>query len=247
MSNEVRALLASGRLESYPAKDLVGWALERYGRKVALASSLSAEDMVVLHLMVELRSDARVFTLDTGRLPQETYALIDRVRERMGIRMEVFFPDAQAVEQMVNGKGLNLFYQSLENRHECCRVRKVEPLNRALGGLSAWITGLRREQAVTRCQLRKAEWDDEHGSLKLNPIADWTHDEVWAYIRKHDVPFHPWHSKGYPSLGCLPCTRAVQPGEDIRAGRWWWERPEQKECGLHVRQPVQADPWNGNI
>lgn len=248
MDEELSELLSSGRLEGYPARELLQWALERFGRSVALASSFGAEDMVVAHMMVQLNPAARVFTLDTGRLPQETYALMDRVRERLGIKVEVFFPEAEAVQRMVNEKGLNLFYQSLENRHECCRVRKVLPLNRALAGMRAWVSGLRREQAVTRCQLRKAEWDEDHGGLlKLNPLADWTHDEVWAYIRTHDVPYHPWHNKGYPSLGCLPCTRAVKPGEDVRAGRWWWERPEQKECGLHVRQPVQADPWSGNI
>lgn len=248
MSDDLAELLASGKLESYPAEELLGWALNRFGNRVALASSFGAEDMVVAHLMVKLDPKARVFTLDTGRLPQETYALMDRVRERLGIKTEVVFPDTQAVQKMVNEKGLNLFYHSLENRHECCRVRKVEPLNRALAGLGGWITGLRREQAVTRREVRKAERDEDHGGiLKLNPLADWVQDRVWTYIRRHDVPYHPWHNKGYPSLGCLPCTRAVRPGEDARAGRWWWEQSEQKECGLHVRQPLQADPWAANI
>jgi phosphoadenosine phosphosulfate reductase len=248
MSDDLAELLTSGELENYPAEELLGWALNRFGNRVALASSFGVEDMVVAHLMVKLDPKARVFTLDTGRLPQETYALMDRVRERLGIKIEVVFPDAQAVQKMVNEKGLNLFYHSVENRHECCRVRKVEPLNRALAGLGGWITGLRREQAVTRREVRKVERDEDHGGiLKLNPLADWTQDQVWAYIREHDVPYHPWHNKGYPSLGCLPCTRAVRPGEDARAGRWWWEQSEQKECGLHVRQPAQADPWAGNI
>lgn len=236
MADALSDLLAQRTLETYSAEDLLRWALSRFGNRVALASSFGAEDMVVAHMLVRIDPTARVFTLDTGRLPQETYALMDRARERLGVKLEVFFPDATAVERMVREKGLNLFYHSLEGRHECCRVRKVEPLGRALSGLDAWVTGLRREQAVTRREVLKAERDDEHGGmLKLNPLADWTNDQVWAYVKEHDVPVHPWHAKGYPSLGCLPCTRAVQPGEDARAGRWWWERPEQKECGLHVK------------
>ncbi|MGH7340721.1 MAG: phosphoadenylyl-sulfate reductase, partial [Candidatus Rokuibacteriota bacterium] len=181
--------------------------------------------------------NARIFTLDTGRLHGETYALIDAIRDRHGISIEVFFPRADAVESMVRGHGVNLFYRSVENRTQCCRVRKVEPLGRALAGLDAWITGLRREQTVTRGKARKAEIDTDHdGLVKINPLVDWSSGDVWAYIRAHDVPYNALHDQGYPSIGCAPCTRPVAPGEDLRAGRWWWEQDSAaKECGLHPR------------
>jgi phosphoadenosine phosphosulfate reductase len=180
-------------------------------------------------------ADFRLFTLDTGRLNQETYDCMDAIRERYGVQVEVFFPDAEGVEQMVRENGLNLFYNSVELRKLCCGVRKVEPLNRALKNLDAWMTGLRREQAATRADVRKIELDKDHGNIvKINPLVDWSTDDVWEYIRKNNVPYNRLHKQGYPSIGCAPCTRAVKPGEDLRAGRWWWENPDTKECGLHV-------------
>ena len=222
-------------LESRPAEEVLAWALAEFHPRIALASSFGAEDVVLVDMLVRLNPSPRVFTLDTGRLPAETYDLIDAIRARYGLAIEVYFPQADAVEAMVREHGVNLFYASVEQRKRCCGVRKVEPLGRALAGLGAWITGLRREQAVTRTTVGKIEVDADHGGIvKLNPLADWTGDQVWAYIRAHHVPYNPLHDRGYPSIGCAPCTRAVAPGEDPRAGRWWWEQPETRECGLHV-------------
>jgi len=222
--------------ESKSAEEVLRWALATFGQKIALASSMSAEDNVVFDLMWKINPKARIFTLDTGRLNQETYDVMDALRNKYHMQLEVMFPDASAVEQMVRAKGLNLFYESIENRKLCCGIRKVEPLNRALATCDAWITGLRRDQAVTRGTLTKVELDaPKPGIVKVNPIADWTSEQVWAYIKQHQVPYNKLHDLGYPSIGCEPCTRAVKPGEDPRAGRWWWERPEQKECGLHVK------------
>lgn len=222
-------------VDAMSAPDAIAWALDRFHPRIALASSFGAEDVVVIDLLMRRRPDARVFTLDTGRLPEETYALMDRIRSRYGIDIETQFPDREEVETMVVAKGPYSFRESVENRKECCRIRKVEPLRRALRGLDAWITGLRRDQAPTRSAVRKLERDASLSGLwKINPIADWTHAQIWAYVREHDLPYNALHDQGYPSIGCSPCTRAVQPWEDIRAGRWWWENPEQKECGLHT-------------
>ena len=222
-------------LEAMDAVELLGWALERFRPRIALASSFGAEDVVLIDLLMELDPRARVFTLDTGRLHSETYALAQALRDRYGLAIDVFFPRTEALEAMVRAHGVNLFYASVENRKLCCGVRKVEPLGRALEGLDAWITGLRREQAVTRGRVRKVEIDADHGGiLKLNPLADWSWDRVWGYIRDHAVPYNALHDAGFPSIGCAPCTRAVKPGEDLRAGRWWWEQDAAaKECGLH--------------
>ncbi|MBI3626020.1 MAG: phosphoadenylyl-sulfate reductase [Candidatus Rokubacteria bacterium] len=221
--------------EARTAQEILGWALAEFHPRIALAASFGAEDVVVIDMLMKLNGGARVFTLDTGRLPYETYALMEAIRERYGLAVEVYFPQADAVEVMVREHGVNLFYQSIENRKRCCGVRKVEPLGRALRGLDGWITGLRREQAVTRTEVRKVEVDPDHGGIvKVNPLADWTWAQVWEYIRAHNVPYNKLHDQGYPSIGCAPCTRAVAPGEDPRAGRWWWENPETKECGLHV-------------
>lgn len=221
--------------ESASAQEILAWALAEFHPRIALAGSFGAEDVVLIDMLVKLNPKARVFTLDTGRLPCETYTLIDMIRERYGLAIDVYFPRAEAVEVMVRDHGVNLFYKSVEARKLCCRVRKVEPLGRALAGLDAWITGLRREQAVTRTQVPKVEVDPEHGGIiKVNPLADWSWEQVWAYIRAHNVPYNVLHERGYPSLGCAPCTRPVRPGEESRAGRWWWERdPAAKECGLH--------------
>ena len=223
-------------LETKTAQNVMAWALETYHPQIALAWS-GAEDVVVADIMLKINREARIFTLDTGRLNPETYDVIDRVREHYGCDIEVMFPDFAKVEQMVRVKGMNLFYDAVDNRKECCGVRKVEPLRRMLGTLEAWVTGLRRDQAVTRTFLPKVQIDVAFGDIvKVNPIADWSHEQVWDYIKSNNVPYNKLHDMGYPSIGCAPCTRQVQPGEDIRAGRWWWENPETKECGLHVKQ-----------
>jgi phosphoadenosine phosphosulfate reductase len=190
---------------------------------------------VLLDLLHRLDPAARVFSLDTGRIPQETYDLMDRVRDRYGTSIEVVFPRAEDVEGMVRKDGLNLFYESIEKRQQCCRIRKVEPLRRYLAGVDAWVSGLRREQNVTRAETPKVMIDDAAGGIvKINPVADWTHEEVWKYIRRHNVPVNRLHAQGYPSVGCAPCSRAIEEGENPRAGRWWWEEPDTKECGIHI-------------
>ncbi len=215
---------------------LLGYFLDRYGSRIALSSSLSIEDQVLTDMICRLKPDARIFTLDTGRLFPETYNLINQTAMHYGIRLEVFFPDCTEVEKLVADCGINGFYESLEKRKRCCRIRKLDPLERALRGLDAWICGLRREQSVTRSEMRAVEWDEAHGLLKINPLIDWHEEQVWEYIRRNHVPYNKLHEQGFPSIGCQPCTRAVKPGEDIRAGRWWWESPDHKECGLHLRK-----------
>lgn len=235
---EIRALAAE--FEARDAEAVIKWGLDRFHPRIALATSLQAEDMVVLDMAWKINPAVRVFTLDTGRLHEETYLMMERIRERYGIAVESYFPDRVAVETLEREKGFYSFRRSVEERKLCCGIRKVEPLGRALKGLSAWVTGLRRDQAVTRVATQKVERDDAHGGIvKVNPLADWLLEQVWDYIRAHDVPYNPLHDLGYPSIGCAPCTRAIKPGEDIRAGRWWWERPEHKECGLHI-SPGQA-------
>jgi len=223
-------------LEKSSAETVLRWALDQFSPQIALACSFQAEESVLIDMMHRLRgSDFRTFTLDTGRLNQETYDCMDAIRARYGITLEVYCPDAREVEAMVRSKGVNLFYNSVEERQLCCAVRKVAPLKRALSGLSAWVTGLRRDQAFSRGRVRKVEVDPDHGGIaKINPLADWSSDEVWRYIRERNVPFNWLHTQGYPSIGCAPCTRAVKPAEDPRAGRWWWEDSDKKECGLHI-------------
>ena len=222
-------------LETLTAVDIVTWALGQFNSRLALACSFQAEESVLIDMLHRVRgSDFRLFTLDTGRLNQETYDCMDAIRERYGVSIEVYFPDAVKVQDMVRNHGLNLFYNSVDLRKLCCGIRKVEPLNRALQSLDAWMTGLRREQAVTRAEVRKVELDEDHGNIvKINPLADWSYDEVWDYIRRNNVPYNELHDQGYPSIGCAPCTRAVKLVEDVRAGRWWWENPDTRECGLH--------------
>ncbi len=198
------------------------------------ASSLAAEDMVLTDLILKNQLNIEIFSLQTGRLHAETLGMIDQVKTHYGKDISLFLPEENAVNDYVRQYGLNAFYDSVDLRKECCRIRKVEPLNRALAGKAAWITGQRKAQAATRTELAIQEDDVAHGMQKLNPLADWSEDDVWHYIRSNEVPYNPLHDKGYPSIGCEPCTRAIQAGEDVRAGRWWWENPESKECGLHV-------------
>ncbi len=227
-------LLAIGREEGTQAA--IRWALGTFGRRAALSSSLSLEDQTVTQLMVATdKEDTRVFTLDTGRQFPETYELIDRTEMTYGIRIEVFFPDFQKVQEMVREHGINLFYDSIELRHLCCGIRKIEPLKRALDGVEVWITGLRRSQSVTRAHMQMVEYDADDDVLKLNPLLLWSEQDVKDYVRANAIPYNKLHDQGFPSIGCQPCTRAVRPGEDVRAGRWWWEDPDKRECGLHAR------------
>ena len=227
-------LLALGREEGTQAA--IRWALGTFGRRAALSSSLSLEDQTVTQLMVAAdKEDTRVFTLDTGRQFPETYELIDRTEMTYGIRIEVFFPDFQKVQEMVREHGINLFYDSIELRHLCCGIRKIEPLKRALDGVEVWITGLRRSQSVTRAHMQMVEYDADDDVLKLNPLLLWSEQDVKDYVRANAIPYNKLHDQGFPSIGCQPCTRAVRPGEDVRAGRWWWEDPDMRECGLHAR------------
>lgn len=223
-------------LQSASAERLLQWAFDTFGAEVSLACSFGAEDVVLVDLAVKINPAVRFFVLDTGRMHQETYDVMERCRTRYGIDFEVYNPETSRLQALLRQKGPSSMYESIENRKECCGIRKVEPLRRALADRKAWITGLRRAQAVTRETLPKVEVDDVHnGILKLNPLADWSEAQVWDYIHQHDVPYNALHDQGFPSIGCAPCTRAVKPGEDLRAGRWWWEAPEHKECGLHVR------------
>jgi phosphoadenosine phosphosulfate reductase len=222
-------------MEDQSAMEVLKWAINAYSPKIALASSFGAEDVILIDMMVKINKEkTKIFTLDTGRLNQETYDVMDAIRKKYGIQIEVYFPEQRETEEMVKIKGMNLMYESVENRKLCCEIRKVHPLNRALSKLDGWITGLRREQAITRANIYKLEIDSSHGNIaKINPLADWTNEMIWDYIHKNNVPYNKLHDSGYPSIGCEPCTRAVHRGEDPRAGRWWWENATQKECGLH--------------
>ena len=234
------------RFRGAPPEKVLRWSLSEYHSDIALASSFSREDIVLIAMMAEIRPDVRVFALDTGRLHEETYRAAAAVSRKLGVRIEWHFPERSAVENLERAKGLYSFRENLENRHECCRIRKVEPLRRALSGLRAWVTGQRREQGLTRADLQVIKIDEAHGGiLKLNPLAEWSGEQVEAFIREHGLPYNLLHDEGYPSIGCAPCTRAVAPGEDPRAGRWWWERPEHKECGLHARNPVAPGTGDG--
>lgn len=216
------------------AEEVLAWTEDTFGASAAIASSFGVEDVVLIDLAARHAPSARIFTLDTGRLPPETYEVMEEVRRRYRARIETFFPDRAAVEKLEQEKGFFSFRQSIEDRKDCCAIRKIEPLSRALAGRSAWITGLRREQSVTRAEVAIVESDAGHGGIaKINPLAAWTEAEVWKYARERSLPVNALHERGYPSIGCAPCTRAIAPGEDVRAGRWWWEQPEHKECGLH--------------
>ena len=232
---DVDVSVLAAEFEGRSAEAVLRWALERFGSRVAIVTSFQAEGMVILDIAHRIDPGVRVITVDTRKLPQETYDLMDRVSERYGIRTEVFYPDEQAISEMVGKHGANLFYDSVSLRLLCCHNRKVEPLNRALEDVSAWVTGVRRSQSATRTKSAKIEVDAAHGGvLKLNPLADWTHEQVWEYVRANQVPYNALYDKGYTSIGCEPCTRAIKPGEDLRAGRWWWENGMPKECGIHV-------------
>jgi thioredoxin-dependent adenylylsulfate APS reductase len=227
----------AAKLEGESAEAVLRWALERFHPRMALSNSFQLEDMAVLDIAWKINPQVGVFTLDTGRLHQETYDMMDRVRRRYDLKLDILVPDASEVRAMVEQKGANLFYESVDNRHECCNVRKVRPLRRHLANFDAWVTGLRRDQWASRTNVSKVEIDEANGGvLKINPIADWSWEKLEAYTDGHNVPKHKLYSMSYSSIGCLPCTRATEPGENPRAGRWWWEQTDTKECGLHARR-----------
>ncbi|QXL84407.1 phosphoadenylyl-sulfate reductase [Comamonas sp. NLF-1-9] len=212
-----------------------------------LASSMGVEDTLLIHALMQVPTRLGVFMLDTGRLHKETLAMVGTIEQRYGITVQVLHPEPEAVRNYVQTHGLNAFYESVELRKLCCDIRKVQPLRRVLAGHSAWITGQRREQSSTRAELPEAQWDEAFGLHKYNPLASWHTDEVWAVVRALDIPYNPLHDRGYASIGCECCTRAIRPGEDIRAGRWWWEQRNNAECGLHTAanaaSPLEpADP-----
>lgn len=233
--NELRA-----QTRDMSALELLSWASSTFGDRVTLASSLGAEDQVLVHMISASALPLPIFTLDTGRMFNESYELMERTRTELGVDIRPYVPEAAAVEAMVAEHGANLFYRSVELRKRCCHVRKVEPLRRALAGKDAWVTGLRRSQSVTRATLETVEWDEQNGLYKINPLAHWSESEVWEYIRTHGVPYNALHDRGFPSIGCAPCTRAVERGADPRSGRWWWEQPEHRECGLHPKDGTPA-------
>lgn len=216
-------------------QDVLKWALDNLHPKIAMASSFGAEDVVVIDMMMKLNPKARIFTLDTGRLNQETYDVMDEIRNKYNLNIEVMFPDSNEVEEMVRVNGMNLFYQSMGNRKLCCGIRKVHPLKKMLSTVDGWITGLRADQTEVRSNVNRIEIDPQHnGIIKVNPIIEWTWEQTWDYVKSNNIPYNKLHDKGYPSIGCEPCTRAIKSGEPLRAGRWWWETDPQKECGLHA-------------
>ena len=228
------------RLEAATTKDVLNWVESTFGTSAAQISSFGLEDQALFHIYWTVTKDARLITLDTLRLPTETYSLFDQSKLRYGVDVEFFYPELISVSKMVKKHGNNLFYKGRDNRELCCGVRKVEPLGRALSDLEAWITGLRRDQGMDRGSINIVEWDTAHNNYKINPLANWTFDQVRDFINANEIPYNELHDKGYPSLGCAPCTRAIAPGEDIRAGRWWWETDSNaKECGIHVVEPAK--------
>jgi phosphoadenosine phosphosulfate reductase len=224
------------------ANEILSWCWKTFGTAAVFTSSLGAEDQVLIDMIAEQAPQFPVATIDTGRLPEETYAVMEAVKERYGLIIQDWFPDKQAVEQMVNDKGPNLFYRSIDNRKLCCNVRKVQVLNRILAGKRAWVSGLRRSQGQTRASTELIEYDAARDLFKIHPLVEWSQDDVWAWIKSRNVPYNALHDAGYPSIGCAPCTRAITAGEDERAGRWWWEAPENKECGLHVDPAAPKRP-----
>jgi thioredoxin-dependent adenylylsulfate APS reductase len=230
--------------ETESAQQVLSWALQTFRRdRIALCTSFQVDGMVILDMAWRIGPGLRIFTIDTGRLPQETHEFMDRIRQRYGVEVEVYVPEARALEEFTRRFGSNAFRHSALLRHACCEVRKVQPLRRVLEGVDAWITGLRRDQAATRTGVRKVELDDEHGGLKckINPLADWSEQDVWSYVWAFDVPHHPLYDLGYQTIGCAPCTRPVQAGESARAGRWWWESADvPKECGMHYPVAPQS-------
>lgn len=234
MSKETIAKELNQQLKGKTAQEVVAYFLDNY-KEVALSSSLAAEDQALSDVILKHDKSARIFTLDTGRLHPETYDVMDATNLKYNIKIDVYFPNEQNVQELYKTQGVNGHYESIEKRKHCCFVRKIEPLKRALKGLDIWFTGLRASQSVTRTEMPLVEYDAAFDVIKVNPLIDWNEEDVWAYIKENRVPYNKLHDQGFPSIGCAPCTRAVKDGEDIRAGRWWWENPEHKECGLHKK------------
>ena len=236
-TEEMKAQIAqwNDELKEKSAIGVLGFFLQHFGEKIVLSTSLGLEDQVLTEMVMRQKRDTEVFTLDTGRLFPETYDLIARTNKHFKIRMKIYFPEPAKVEEMVASHGINLFYDSVENRKMCCGIRKVAQLPRAFEGMEAWICGLRKDQSVSRFFNSMVEWDANNGLVKINPLINWSEKEVWSYIKDHGIPYNLLHDRGFPSIGCEPCTRAIEPGEDVRSGRWWWENELHKECGLHKR------------
>ena len=233
--DELEAGELSVQYEGEEPQALLAWAIEEFSPRIAISAAFQADDVALIDMAYKIDPHVRIFTVDTGRLPLETHQLIDELRNKYdGLNLHVLQPDPAQVERLITIKGLELMKESVENRLLCCNVRKVQPLTKHLDGLDAWVTGLRRDQWATRTNIRKVEIDHDHGAIvKLNPLAEWTKREVWAYLGENDVPVHGLYAQGYTSIGCAPCTRAIGPDEDDRAGRWWWESNAPKECGMH--------------
>ncbi|OFX51425.1 MAG: phosphoadenosine phosphosulfate reductase [Bacteroidetes bacterium GWA2_30_7] len=223
------------KLQNLKISEILMYFSNEYPEQVVFTTSMGAEDQVLTSKIAKTDKSIKIVTLDTGRLFQETYELIQRTESKFNIKINIIFPNNSSVEKMVNVKGVNLFYDSIENRKLCCNIRKIEPLKRALEGNKVWINGLRRDQSTTRNNINLVEFDEVTNVLKVNPLYNWTNEMVWEYIKNEKVPYNPLHDKNYPSIGCQPCTSTVEHGKDIRSGRWWWENPETRECGLHKR------------
>ncbi|WP_368029993.1 phosphoadenylyl-sulfate reductase [Arcobacter sp. s6] len=221
-------------LQNNTTQEVIEYFLKNF-KNVALSSSLAAEDQVLTDVILKQDKNATIFTLDTGRLHPETYNVMDETNLKYGVKIDVFFPNNEKVQELYQTQGVNGHYESIDNRKNCCGIRKIEPLKRALKGLDVWITGLRAAQSVTRVDMPLVEWDESFNVIKVNPLINWNEKDVWDYIKENRVPYNKLHDQGFPSIGCAPCTRAIKEGEDIRAGRWWWENPEHKECGLHKK------------
>jgi len=233
MKNTIKEL--NKKFKNSSATEVIEFLLNDKTKNVALSSSFGAEDQVLSHMMIDHGKNANIFTLDTGRLPYETYDVMDATNLKYGIKVNVFFPNNTKVEELYKTQGINGFYESIENRKNCCFIRKMEPLQRALKNVDIWITGLRASQSITREEMQMFEYDTTNNVIKVSPLINYSEEDVWEFINKNNVPYNKLHKQGYPSIGCAPCTRAIKEGEDIRSGRWWWENPEHKECGLHAK------------
>jgi thioredoxin-dependent adenylylsulfate APS reductase len=233
--DELEAGELSVEFEGEEPEAVLEWAIERFAPRIALSTAFQIDGVVLIDMAYRIDPNIRIFSVDTGRMPEETFDLIEQLRERyVGLNLELLSPDADEVQALVAKNGPNGFRNAVNHRLACCQIRKVRPLTKHLHTLDAWVTGLRRDQWATRTNIRKVELDHDHGAIvKLNPLAEWTEDEVWEYARDNEVPTHPLYAKGYTSIGCAPCTRAIAPGEASRAGRWWWESNAPKECGIH--------------
>lgn len=215
------------------AIEVLKWANETFENRIVLASSLGLEDQVLTDMLFKINPEFNIFFLDTGRIHQETYDVLEKTMNKYGIKYDIYYPNTKNIEYYTKEHGINAFYKSIELRKKCCEIRKIEPLKRAISGFEAWITGLRRDQSITRSAVNKIEWDNDNNKIKINPLTDWTTEQIWSYIKKYNVPYNILHDRGFPSIGCAPCSRPISANEDIRAGRWWWEAPKTRECGLH--------------